>query len=237
MKKYSIATDQFAKYNSSVHHEALAVRGDMSAPTCTTCHGNHGASPPGVSSVPNVCSTCHVFQAQMYEKSTHKAVFDAASLPGCVICHENHAIMHPTDAKLSGQPGATCMTCHTPGDKCDQKRAQMLSELTQLDGSIKKADQFLAVAEAAGMDVSEARLAQDDARDSLTKARVAIHSFDTEVINPYVQAGLKIADKDLKAGQDAMIERNHRRIGLGLCLVAIAILLAGLWLYIRKIEH
>jgi cytochrome c553 len=24
------------------------VRGDLSAPTCSTCHGNHGATPPGV---------------------------------------------------------------------------------------------------------------------------------------------------------------------------------------------
>ena len=44
MKQYGIPTDQFAKYNTSVHHDALAVRGDLSAPTCTTCHGNHGAA-------------------------------------------------------------------------------------------------------------------------------------------------------------------------------------------------
>ena len=47
MKEYKIPTNQFAEYNKSVHHEALIVRGDLSAPTCTTCHGNHGAAPPG----------------------------------------------------------------------------------------------------------------------------------------------------------------------------------------------
>ncbi len=237
MRKYSVPIDQFAKYNTSVHHEALVVQGDLSAPTCTTCHGNHGAAPPGVDSVPNVCSNCHVFQAQMYDKTAHKAVFDAASLPGCVVCHENHAIVHPTDAKLSNQPGATCMQCHTAGDVGDQARAEMLTGLTQLDGAIKEADQQLAVAEAAGMEVSDARLAQNDAKDSLTKARVAIHSFKPEVVRLYVQAGLKIADKDLQAGQNAMIERNHRRIGLGVSLFAITLVLAGLWMYIKKIEH
>ena len=85
MKGYAIATDQFAQYNTSVHHDALAVRGDLSAPTCTTCHGNHGAAPPGVDSVQNVCSKCHVFQDQMYEKSTHKAAFQSAGLSGCVV--------------------------------------------------------------------------------------------------------------------------------------------------------
>ena len=73
MKPYGIPTDQFAKYSTSVHHEAMVVRGDLSAPTCTTCHGNHGAVPPGVDKVQNVCANCHVFQAQMYEKSSHKA--------------------------------------------------------------------------------------------------------------------------------------------------------------------
>src|ERR1019366_8729043 len=83
MQGYSIPTDQLAKYSTSVHHEALAVRGDLSAPTC---------------------STCHAFQAQMYEKSTHKKAFEAASLPGCVVCHSNHGIRHPTDAMLGAGP-------------------------------------------------------------------------------------------------------------------------------------
>jgi hypothetical protein len=106
----------------------------------------------------------------------------------------------------------------------------------QLDGSIKEADQALRVAEASGMDVSEARLAQDQAKDALTEARVTIHSFKADLVNQDIQVGLKIAASNLQAGKAAMDERNHRRIGLGMCLVAIAIMLAGLWLYIRKIE-
>ncbi len=85
MKPYGIKTDQFANYEQRVHHDALAVRGDLSAPTCTTCHGNHGATPPGVANVPNVCSNCHVFQAQMFATSPHRMCslrwdFRAASL-------------------------------------------------------------------------------------------------------------------------------------------------------------
>lgn len=106
----------------------------------------------------------------------------------------------------------------------------------KLDGSIKEADQALSVAEASGMDVSEARLAQDQAKDSLTKARVTIHSFQADLVNLDIQAGLKLAASNLQAGKDAMVERNRRRMGLGMCLIAIAIMLAGLWLYIRKIE-
>src|SRR5271165_4022977 len=236
MKGYSIPTDQFAKYSASVHHQALTVRGDLSAPTCTTCHGNHGAAPPGVDKVQNVCSNCHTFQDQMYEKSSHKKAFEAASLPGCVVCHGNHGIAHPTDAKLGIGPDAVCMRCHTPGDACDQARAGLQHALSQLDEAVKSADQVLGVAESSGMEVSEARLGPDQARDSLTKARVTIHSFRTDLVDQDIQAGLKIAAKNLQAGKKAMVERNYRRIGLGFSLVAIALVLVGLRLKIKQIE-
>lgn len=237
MKSYGIPTDQFAKYSSSVHHEAMVARGDLSAPTCTTCHGNHGAAPPGVDSVKNVCSNCHAFQAQMYEKSTHKTVFQSAGLPGCVVCHSNHGITHPTDAKLGTGPEGVCMQCHSPGDYCDRARADLLASLTQLDESIKTANRLIGVAESSGMEVSEARLQQDQARDSLTKARVTIHSFQAPLVNQDIQAGLKIAAKDLQAGKDALSERDYRRKGLGIAVVFILITLVGLFLYIRKIER
>jgi len=236
MKGYSIPTDQFAKYSTSVHRDALAVRGDLSAPTCSACHGNHGAAPPGVDKVQNVCSTCHVFQAEMYEKSSHKDAFQAPALPGCVVCHSNHGITHPTDAKLGTGPEAVCMQCHTPGDACDQARAGLLTDLGRLDQAIKRTDQVLAVAESSGMEVSEARLAQSQARDSLTKARVTIHSFRKDLLDQDIQAGLDIAAKNLQAGQKAMAERNYRRVGLGMSLVAIGLMLVGLRLYIRKTE-
>ena len=237
MKGYGIPTDQFAKYSTSVHHDAMTVRGDLSAPNCTTCHGNHGAAPPGVGSVQNVCSTCHVFQSQMYEKSSHKAAFDSAELPGCVVCHSNHRIAHPTEAKLGTGSESVCMQCHSPGDFCDQARAKMLGELTKLDDAIKSANQVLSVAESSGMEVSEARLSQDQARDSLTKARVTIHSFQADLVEQEIQAGLKLAEKNLQTGRDALRERNHRRIGLSVSVVAILIVFLGLRLYIRQIEQ
>ncbi|MGD0507294.1 MAG: hypothetical protein ABSA27_05825 [Terriglobales bacterium] len=105
-----------------------------------------------------------------------------------------------------------------------------------MDEAIKSADQILRIGESSGMEVSEARLGQDQARDSLTKARVTIHSFRTDLVDQDIQAGLKIAAKNLQAGKEAMVERNYRRLGLGISLLAIGMVLAGLRLYIKKIE-
>lgn len=237
MKDYKIPTDQFEKYSKSVHHEAMTVRGDLSAPTCTTCHGNHGAAPPGVDSVQNVCSNCHVFQSQLYEKSSHKVAFQKSALPGCMVCHGKHDISHPSDKNLGTGPEAKCMQCHKPGDVCDRARQDILASLTKLDQSIQEADTTLAKAEASGMEVSEAKLEQDQARDALTKARVSIHRFQLEPVNQDVQAGLKITSKDLQAGREALKERDYRRMGLGFALVSIVLVLFGLRGFIRKIER
>jgi len=113
----------------------------------------------------------------------------------------------------------------------------MLKDLTQLDGAVKAADRMLSVAESSGMEVSEARTEQDQARDSLTKARVTIHSFQAELVEQDIQEGLKIAAKTQAEGQAALAERDRRRRGLGLSLGIIFAVLLGLRLYIRQIEN
>ena len=82
------------------------------------------------------------------------------------------------------------MHCHAPGDYCDRARATILSDLNRLDTAVTQADTALRLAESAGMEVSEARLNQDQARDSLTKARVTIHSFQTDFVEQDIQAGM-----------------------------------------------
>ena len=68
------------------------------------------------------------------------------------------------------------------------------------------------------------------------KARVTIHGFQTDLVEQDIQAGLKNAAKDLQAGKDALRQRDYRRMGLGVSVAAIFIVLLGLRLYIRQIE-
>jgi hypothetical protein len=237
MKSYKIPTDQFAEYSKSVHHDALMVRGDSSAPTCSTCHGNHGAAPPGVESVANVCSNCHVFQAQLFASSPHKQAFTSAGLPGCVTCHSNHAIVHPTDEFVGTGEKAVCTQCHTQGDEGYAIAGQIKEKLGQLSSSIDKANQILGTAERSGMEVSEAKLDLAQAKDALTKARVTLHTADLTKVEADLKPGFDSAGKDYNAGKHALAERDYRRVGLALSLVAIGLVIVGLRLYIRQIER
>src|SRR5262245_48993667 len=76
MKGYGIPQDQYANYKMSAHARALYDRQDLPAPTCNSCHGNHGAAPPGLASVANVCGQCHVRQSTLFQTSVHKTGFD-----------------------------------------------------------------------------------------------------------------------------------------------------------------
>lgn len=236
MKSYKIPTDQYDGYTQSVHHDAMVSRGDLSAPTCTTCHGNHGAAPPGVASVENVCGTCHVFQAQLFDKSPHKAAFASAGLPGCMSCHGNHKIAHPTDDMLGAGQGSVCTDCHGAGSAPLQVAVTMRERLAALQSGIASSDELLSRAERSGMEVSEAKLQQAQARDALTKSRVNIHYFAVAPMEQEVLGGLKTTAATAEAGRAALAERTFRRKGLGVSLVLILFVVAGLWMYIREIE-
>ena len=236
MKPYAIKTDQFAGYNASVHHDALAVRGDLSAPTCTTCHGNHGAAPPGVASVENVCSTCHALQAQLFDSSKHKQAFGAAGLPGCVTCHSNHRIQKPTDTMIGTGPQSVCANCHSQGDAGFALAASVQKQFSESQAAIVRSDEILQRAEQAGMEVSQAQLELNEARDRLTKARVTMHSFQAAKIDEDIKAAGVVSDKTYAAGVKAMKERDYRRMGLGFSLLTIACMLVGLRLVISEIE-
>jgi hypothetical protein len=235
MKEYKIPTDQVAHYQKSVHAAVLAG-GDTSAPTCTTCHGNHGATPPGVKSVANVCGTCHVFFAQLFEKSPHQDAFVKMGLPGCVQCHSNHEIVKPSDGWVGAGPNSVCSSCHTAGDAGLQNAQGIAQDLAGLDHAITQADAVLDKAERAGMEVSNAKLDLASAHEALIKARVDVHTLRAADVQKVTDPGLVIARKANQAGIAALEEMNFRRKGLAVSLITILVAIAGLYLKIRQME-
>ncbi|MDH3492486.1 MAG: cytochrome c3 family protein [Acidobacteriota bacterium] len=236
MKEYGIPHDQYEKYKASVHFNALNEKNDLSAPTCNDCHGNHGAVPPGITSVANVCGQCHSRQADLFRKSVHKDVFDRMQIGECLRCHNNHAILTPTDDMLGIEKGSVCITCHSAG-KGFQAAKEMRSSLAAIKRRVSEAEELLEQAERAGMEVSHPKFELEDAIDSLTQARVSVHSVSVEELNKATAPGLAIANKSFEAGLAAFGELNFRRKGLAVSLVFIFFLAALIFLKIKQIER
>lgn len=225
----------FADWSASVHAVALLTRGDTSAPTCNTCHGSHGATPPGVTEVAGVCAQCHVREGELFRKSPKKALFDAIGQPECLACHSNHRIEAPSDAWVGLGKEAVCAACHeasTPGSKTILEVRQGLDGLTR---SIAAAESVLTRAEHAGMLVDEGAGALREAHEHLIHSRVLVHAFAATPLAETVAPGLLAAQRGEQIGVRALRELERRRRGLAVATVFIVGFLVTLWLKIRRL--
>ena len=237
MKGYKVATDVVGKYKKSVHYEALTKKGDLSAPTCNICHGNHGATPPGLDSVANVCGTCHGLTAEYFGQSPHKKAFAAMGLAPCVTCHSNHDVEKPSDAMVGSDDKAVCVNCHDGKSKGYQSAAGIRASLDELRGAVQRAGAILEQAEKAGMEVSLAKFELRGANDNLLKTRAAVHRFDAEVIKKLSDDGVQTAKKMYAKGEQALKDLRFRHRGLWISVGIILVAIAGLVLKIREIDR
>ena len=237
MEAYKIPTDQLRKYKGSIHWQTMSVKGDLSAPTCNDCHGNHGAAPPGISWVGNVCGQCHSIMADLFAKSVHAKAFAQMGNPGCVTCHENHEVKEASDAMLGLGEKAVCTACHGADDAGGKAAVTMRGLIDSLSREFDKAHTILTQAERAGMEVSQAQFDLNAAKDTLIKARAAVHAFRVEAVKTEVEAGLGISAKAYSRGVRALDELQFRRKGLAVSALIILALIAGLVLKIRQLDQ
>jgi len=236
MQGYDIPTDQLSEYRKSVHWKAMDEGGDLSAPTCNDCHGNHGAAPPEVESVGNVCGQCHTAQQDLFAASTHAAAFVELGRPGCAGCHDNHAIHETNDEMLALGPGAICGECHTAAEWEGKTAVAMSGYLELLKRQRARADSLLTRAEHAGLEVSQAQFELEDATNAIVRARASTHSASLDSVRTRVEEGLKITEKAQERGRSAFRDLHIRRVGLAVSSFIIVLLIAGLVMKIREVE-
>ena len=236
MSEFKIPTDQYDKYKKSVHAKALYERQDLTAPTCNDCHGNHGATPPGIASVANVCGQCHARQAELFQASAHKVAFDNSGFGECIKCHSNHDIYAPTDELIGTGEKSVCVSCHKQGDKGFMVAGQMRTMIDDLLGRIDRSREILDRAERAGMEVSRPKFDLREAIDGVTHARVLIHTSSVAEVDKVIGPAVGVAAKTYQAGEDALAELRFRRKGLIVSLFFILFLAVLVYLKVRQIE-
>jgi predicted CXXCH cytochrome family protein len=229
----AIPTSQRDDYEKSVHYTALTKQHDLSAPTCNDCHGNHGAAPPGVGSVSNVCGTCHAVFADKFAKSVHNPIFDRA----CVECHGNHAVSMASDEMLGTSKDSLCSACHSEKDDPGFVGAgRMRESIERLKAALGANADLIARARNAGMEVSDQELALSEVRTKLTQARTEVHAFDPAALDQVIDDGMKALVQVEQAGNQALADLRFRRRGLFVSLAAILLVVIGLAFKIRQLN-
>lgn len=236
MKDYKIPTDQYSQYVKSVHGVALLEKQDISAPACNDCHGNHGATPPGLQSVSHVCGACHALNAEYFAKSPHASAFKDNEIPQCEACHGNHGVRTPDDEMLHVGKNSVCESCHSAGDPGLATATKMYDQIQGLKIQQAEAERYLKAAEEKGMDVSDSRFKAKDIPGVLIKARTVIHTVNLDALKTELQPGLDLARESIASGKSAIGEYSFRRKGLGVSTLFITLLAVALYLKIRQIE-
>lgn len=237
MKEYGIPTNQIDDYKEGVHGQALLVKGDRSSASCKNCHGNHDASLPRAIYVGNICSQCHALTYELFSKSPHKAAYDKLGIPECEACHGNHKIMKPSDDMLGTAEGAICLKCHDASSKGFKTALAIKNSIEDLKTEVRQVKELTEKADRLGMEVQEALYGINEADNSLTKARIYIHSFSKEEVNSVVNEGRVLAKKADEISQKAIDNFNFRRKGYIFAILLIFIFSLALYARIKILER
>jgi predicted CXXCH cytochrome family protein len=238
MASYGIPTNQYDLYAKSVHGVALLEKHDLSAPACNDCHGNHGATPPGLESISKVCGTCHALNAELFAASPHKTAFDSRKLPECETCHGNHAIVAATERLLGNTAEAVCSRCHSSTDNVRgfQAAGAMRLMTDSLEQETGRAKALVQNAEQKGMEIAEAKFKLRDARQSRLEARTMVHAFNEARYREVIAKGRANVEIITAEASGQIDEYYFRRWGLGISTLVIGLLAVSLYLWLRKIE-
>lgn len=237
MQPYGIPTTQYADYQASVHGQALLQRGNRQAPACNDCHDNHGATPPGVTSVANVCAQCHSATRDLFVRSPHKQAFDVLGMAECTVCHGKHKIAFPTDEMIGAEKGSVCLQCHPGGSAGLTAASRIRQSLEEIKAAIEGTEALLRQASSAGMDVTDAQIDVNEARTQLILSRAVTHTVSPQEIQKSGSAGLAAVAKAHKVGQAALAELGFRRRGLTVSVAVIVFVAVTLWLKLRDLER
>lgn len=234
-------TNQLAEYRASVHGRALLERGDLGAPACNSCHGNHAAMPANLSSVSQSCGLCHAGNASLFDGSKHKQAFEKHNWPQCGQCHGNHGIIKPNDLLLSSKPEALCTKCHNQYAKenpeCNATASYFYWSIAHLD---QRWNAYSGVAEqlaAKGLDVDPMHDKLNELADSLKQARSHIHSFNRNSFQRVADPGEKAIQAVATLVQEARGEYRVRRVGLVASIALLGLVMLALYLKLRSLEE
>ena len=232
MAGYDIPTNQYELYRDSVHGIALLDNQDTRAPSCATCHGTHGAAPPGFSEVANVCGSCHDATQNYYLSGPHNS--DDPNAPQCVTCHGRYDVQQPSEAMFIGDEPRHCGSCHEPDSEVGSIVTALRKALADADQAISDAETAIDDAASRGMIVTEEESLVVEARTKLITARAAQHSVSLDTVKSESQAAIDLSNQARTQAEDAISESRFRREAMVVALAVIGLVIFSLVMLRRQ---
>lgn len=235
MAPYGIPTDQYDLYVGSVHGIALLQEQDLRAPSCATCHGTHGAAPPGFTEVANVCGSCHSATQDYYVRSAHAQAGDAG--PKCVTCHGQYDVTKPDETLFTGPQERHCGSCHTPESAVGEQVAEIRDAVVQAATDLEKAEELVTEVAGRGMIVAREEGMLSEARTGLITARAAQHQVSLDVVTTLTEASVAASQAVTEAAEEKLSQSIFRRQAMVIVVAAIVVTVVALYSIKRELDR
>lgn len=236
MKNYNIPVNQLEEYSKSVHGIALLKNKDLGAPACNDCHGNHGATPPGLISISHVCGTCHVSNMEYFNATRMAKAFEEQDFHGCEQCHGNHGVQKPNDEMIGVGKESKCTECHAEGDEGYSASKKIYSSLKKLQDNYNAANAKYLEVRQKGMNDIEIGFQLQDAKQALILSRTLIHTFDSTKVGAKTKEGIDFSNKASFLAQKEIDEYYTRRNGFAVATLVFFVFIVALYFKIKDKE-
>jgi hypothetical protein len=232
MEPYGLDPEIPKAWHAGVHAALLLDEGDLSAPSCATCHGSHGAVPPGFRTVAAVCGQCHVREMELFEASPHAPLAEAGDFAGCEVCHGNHEV-RPAEPVIFDR---LCGLCHVGEDEPLARRDAIAGALRAGEDLLTSTREEGRVASAQGLMTENDRLLLVEAESALQRARIVQHALDVERLEePAGEAREKLQRLTTQIEEERE-EQRIKRLSVAPVVVFLVLMSLGFWARYRRIH-
>jgi hypothetical protein len=237
MSGYGIGAQQYQNYQESVHGVALLQDQNLRAPTCSTCHGKHGAAPPGYEQVANVCGQCHAATQDYYMQGAHRTGMTGEAAPRCATCHGQHDVQPASRDLFIGTQEGRCESCHPSGTETSSQVAAMHGALTEADEAFERAESTIALATEQRLIMAEQEELLQQAGTPLIESRALQHTVNLEEVKAKAEESLALSTQAQVSAEEALGELETRRLGMIIALGVILITIVALVLVKRELDR
>jgi hypothetical protein len=233
MEDYGLDATAETHWRESVHAKLLLEKKDLSAPHCATCHGNHGAVPPGFKDVGAVCGKCHIRQKEFFDKSPHAKLVEKGDFNTCVVCHSNHKVLPASDRIFD----SACRVCHAAGDKALAARDRIAGTIRATSRRFDLAKEDLAQARRTGIGTEDEQVLLENAKTSLLELEPAQHALDPALLDPIAAEATASLDRLERTLSSARALERTKRLAILPAALFLALMSLGFWLRFRRIHR
>ena len=239
MDKYGIPSNQLSLYKEGYHGQILygKIQGKNPSlvPNCATCHGIHGATPPGVKEIADVCGNCHSTIVSYFKEGPHYEALQKSGGPKCYDCHGNHKNKMLTAEVFQGSEAGHCGECHAGSETIDIAKDIHHTILDTKD-NLDRAEKAMKGIENSGRNMQDMEDLFNQAKTFYTELGPLTHSLSPKRIKEINVKVITNTDKIQKIAADFNKNFEQRKKNLIYFLVIIFAILLMLYLKYREVS-